>query len=404
MGLESVRQDSFSARLAGAGWVVWFYLGKALVPLNLSFVYPRWEIDTASLATWIPNLALLAVFVAGWRARHGAARSTLVALAYFVLMLAPVLGFLEFYYLKYSFVGDHYQYFAIAAPIALAVGGTLTLARRLSMPARRAAAVLPAALVAALFALTWERSKHFADSEALWRDTLTKSPDALLARFNLATLLQAEGRFPEAASEYRAALRIDPSEKGTHNNLGLVLCAQGDCEAALDEFREALRIDPDFVEGHANLGSALQRLGRNEEAAEHYRAAAVRDPDNAVPQMNVASALEALGAVDEAAAALRRAMELAPGDPEPCAQLGRLLRESGDSEGANRVLRAALERAPGHAVAHRQLGLLREAEGRNREAARHFTLALRVYPGWSAAREDLRRVQRDLAVPRSPSR
>lgn len=403
LGMESVRQDSFLTRLVGSGWVVWFYLSKALLPLDLSFVYPRWEIDPASLAAWLPGLVLLAVFVACWRARHGAARSTLVALSYFVLLLAPVLGILEFYYLKYSFVGDHYQYFAIAAPIAWAVGGAFTLAKRLSPPARRAAAVLPAVLAAALFALTWERSGHFADREALWRHTLTKNPDALLARFNLAALLQAEGRLDEAAAEYREALRIDPSEKGTYNNLGLVLCGQGDCEAALDEFREALRIDPDYVEGHNNLGSALQRLGRNEEAAQHYRAAAAGDPDNAVPQMNLASALANLGAVEDSAAALRRAAELAPGDPEPRVRLGRLLRKHGDMDGADRALRAALERAPGNAAAHRELGLLREAEGRNREAARHFKLALRTRPRWGAARQDLRRVQGSLAGPHSPA-
>lgn len=399
LGMESVRGDSFATRLAGAGWGVWFYLGKALVPLSLSFVYPRWEIDPTALTAWLPDLALLALFVVCWRGRHGAARSALVALTYFVLLLAPVLGFLEFYYLKYSFVGDHYQYFAIAAPIAWVVGSAFTLARRLSPRAQRAAAVVPVALAAALFALTWERSGHFADREALWRDTLTKNPDALLARFNLAALLQSEKRFDEAVAEYREALRIDPSQKGTYNNLGLVLCAQDNCEAALAEFHEALRIDPDYVEGHNNLGSALERLGRNDEAARHYRAAAAGDPSNPVPQMNLASVLAELGDVDEAAAALRRAAELAPGDPEPRVRLGRLLREHGDVAGANRALQAALKRAPAHAGAHRELGLLREAEGRNREAARQFRLALRTRPRWTAARQDLRRVQRAASAP-----
>ena len=40
-----VRSDSFLARLAAAGWVPWFYLYKALLPLNLMVIYPKWRID-----------------------------------------------------------------------------------------------------------------------------------------------------------------------------------------------------------------------------------------------------------------------------------------------------------------------------------------------------------------------
>src|SRR5262249_8355629 len=44
-GLTVIRNASFLERLLGAGAAVWFYLGKAIWPTNLSFVYPKWEID-----------------------------------------------------------------------------------------------------------------------------------------------------------------------------------------------------------------------------------------------------------------------------------------------------------------------------------------------------------------------
>ncbi len=42
-----VRDVTFAQRLAGAGAVVWFYLAKALVPIDLAFVYPNWRIQAS---------------------------------------------------------------------------------------------------------------------------------------------------------------------------------------------------------------------------------------------------------------------------------------------------------------------------------------------------------------------
>ncbi len=35
--------DSLRARIAVSGWVAWFSLGKAVVPVGLALLYPRWR-------------------------------------------------------------------------------------------------------------------------------------------------------------------------------------------------------------------------------------------------------------------------------------------------------------------------------------------------------------------------
>ena len=42
---EPIRAASLGERLLGAGAVPWFYLSKALLPVQLAFVYPQWHVE-----------------------------------------------------------------------------------------------------------------------------------------------------------------------------------------------------------------------------------------------------------------------------------------------------------------------------------------------------------------------
>src|SRR5580658_751510 len=58
---EIVRNAGMLERLAGAGAVVWFYLYKILLPLDLMFVYPQLHIQPGDLRWWIAPFAVIAV-------------------------------------------------------------------------------------------------------------------------------------------------------------------------------------------------------------------------------------------------------------------------------------------------------------------------------------------------------
>ena len=51
---EIIRNADFIERVLGAGGVVWFYLYKAILPFDLAFIYPNWNIDAKNWAWWIP--------------------------------------------------------------------------------------------------------------------------------------------------------------------------------------------------------------------------------------------------------------------------------------------------------------------------------------------------------------
>ena len=62
----TVQTEGFGGRLAGAGMALWFYLGKALLPLNLSMIYPRWKIEAAAPASYLPLLLWCGMMACGW--------------------------------------------------------------------------------------------------------------------------------------------------------------------------------------------------------------------------------------------------------------------------------------------------------------------------------------------------
>ncbi len=115
---EVLRNAGLLERLLGAGAVVWFYLYKALLPVNLVFVYPQWQIRVGDPLWWVPLAAAAGVTALLFRTRAGFTRRARFAWMYFCAALVPVMGFTDVYFMKFSLVADHYQHLAIIGVMA----------------------------------------------------------------------------------------------------------------------------------------------------------------------------------------------------------------------------------------------------------------------------------------------
>src|SRR5262249_30375503 len=118
-----IRQVTPLDRLLGAGAVVWFYLFKAILPIDLKFFYPQWQIDSHRFIWWVPLIAAVVVSVFLWSKRRAPwGKAIFTAWTYFWICLLPVMGFTDVGYMKFSLVADHYQHLAMIGVIALAAG------------------------------------------------------------------------------------------------------------------------------------------------------------------------------------------------------------------------------------------------------------------------------------------
>ena len=307
---DVVRDDGFAARLAGAGWAVWFYVYKALLPINLCFVYPRWQIDPRHWSAHLPNLALVALLALTWQYRRSWGRPLLFALGYYVLTLLPVLGFFDVYFMKYSLVADHWQYLAIIAIIALVVGWAASLAPMHGRVTRWMLCIFALFVLGSFSLSSWRQSKNYHDSETLLRDTVSKNPNAWMAHYNLGILLREKNQFEAAKHHYKITIQIKPDHAKAHNNLGIIFKRQGHVQEAIAHYRQALAIKANFFQAHYNLGVVLMDQGKIDQAIRSYQEALRIDATDPDLYLELAKAFKAQGKDEQAAKSYRRAIEL----------------------------------------------------------------------------------------------
>jgi Flp pilus assembly protein TadD len=332
----TVQTEGIGGRLAGAGVALWFYLGKALWPLNLNMIYPRWDSAAWGVAAYLPVLLWGAMLACCWRFRRGWGRPVLFALGGFTVVLFPVLGFFDMFFLTMSRVSDHFQYVALIAVLALVAAGLS------EVRFRRVLGVAESFLVAALALSTAHRAKVFASEEGLWRDTLAKNPAAWCAHANLGWILAAQRDFYSATEHLEAAVRYRPENASAQCNLGRVLALQNQMPEAEEHFQAGLKLKPADGEIRRHYAAALADHGKLAAAVEQLRAAQRSQPELGT-SLQLAGLFYRTGQFAEAVGTYRQALALQPDATEALNNLAMLLATCAD--GAVRDGTEAVQRA-----------------------------------------------------------
>jgi hypothetical protein len=277
---------SWAQRLLIAGRAVWFYASKVLLPVNLTFVYPKWRIDPRLAWQWAFPVGVAAAVAVLWLMRDRWGRGPLVSALFFVGTLVPALGFFNIYPMRYTFVADHYAYLAA---VGLLVPIAVVLKRILSFPPRGPAGLI---VILPLLVLTMARANVYRSPEALWTDTLEKNPASWMVHLNLARTFIAERKFSQAWPHFDAQVRLAPELPETHWNHGSSLLQRGRYDEALAEYTEAIRLggpNP-LPQAYLGRGRTYMAMDRPAEAIADFQRALDLKPDMESARQGLAAA------------------------------------------------------------------------------------------------------------------
>ena len=395
-----------------AARALWFYAGKLLWPVDLAVIYPRWEVDAGAPVAWTCLVAAVATAAALWLFRSRIGRGPLAGALFFAVTLSPVLGFVDYSYMQFSFVADRYQYLAGIGVLAVVIGTAAWGVRRYAggelagtpydgpVQARPGhdgtarerwgvtvmVAGVTVIVLTALGTLTWRQATIYRDEVTFFNYVISHNPQALRAYQNLGSALIKQGRLEEAAAALRIGVAQTPNDAGVLAGLGGVLVKMNHLDEAEPPLRRALEIEPGHEKATQNLAALFRKEERHEEALEQFAAVLEINPDNVTAHLGMARILSDVQRDDEAAEHYRRVLQITPRSWEALESLGLLHFERRHFAEALPLFRGMVEIDPDNATAHANVGAVLYHLDRPGEALASFDRALALEPALEPAR------------------
>ena len=173
------------------------------------------------------------------------------------------------------------------------------------------------------------------------QDLLHVAPSSIQVHELNAESLETQGKWDEAATEYRKILEMNPNLPGIHYRLGRLLLSKPNpgadvAEEARKNFEQELKIDPQNAGAEYVLGELARQASQWPEAVEHFSRATKLDATFAEAYLGLGSSLIAQKRYGDALQPLETGVKLQPENPAGHYDLATALSRTGHKEEADR--------------------------------------------------------------------
>jgi protein O-GlcNAc transferase len=229
-----------------------------------------------------------------------------------------------------------------------------------------------------------QSEQDYTEAIRSFRRALELARRHVLARYNLALVLNRADRQTEAAEELERTITIEPRPEA-HYQLGVIYWHQGHLDRAERAIRAAIAVEPRYAEAHNALGAVLKAKRDWKGAADALRRAIALQPDLAPAHYTLAQVLEvdgdARGAREQFLEAERlRAQAALVQEAGAWTSVGIQKLDRGDLVAAVDCFRRATTIFEAYAPAHYQLGRALQRLGQPDAARQAFARAQQLNP------------------------
>lgn len=232
-----------------------FYIGKALLPVNLSPTYEM-HTGTAGLFTNGPLYLTLILLLAFWAGRKN--KLVAYALLFYFFTILPLSGLVRVGYKFYAVL--HFMYVALFGLVLAVVAGVQSVAIKESV---KRSAVVAGLIITMLFVMISRDYCHiWQNSLVLFAHCLEHDPDNRFARNQMAVVLESRGMLPEAATHFKELIRRYPEFFGGYYGMGRIFMLLEQQPSALKMLDKAVQYNQKRADIPLDRGTVLLLLQR----------------------------------------------------------------------------------------------------------------------------------------------
>jgi hypothetical protein len=227
------------------------YIGKTLLPVNLSVVYP---LNPGSVSFLLAIAGVTVIVIATWLVIFMRHRFPAIAVGWFwyIITLLPVIGIVR---VGIQSMADRYTYIPLIGLFMIVSWGGMAVVQRFSISKQLVTAACIVTLLLCTF-ISRAQVGYWRDDFSLFQHASLVTKDNWFAYSRLSALLLPQGRIEESLAYADRAIEIRHNDSGAYYNRGVALLNMYRFDEAEKALRDALHYDIGMYENdiQVNLG------------------------------------------------------------------------------------------------------------------------------------------------------